>query len=103
MSLIIVSSLVASRTYIAVQAFHTYTNMYHSTVHDVVPRCTKREAITDTGTKRNKRGGWKIKYPEIGYPEFCQLIEQENLDPNKARGPSINVTGAFQFVFLFVV
>ena len=27
--------------------------------------------------------GWKTNYPEIGYPEFCQLIEQENRDPNK--------------------
>ena len=33
--------------------------------------------------------GWKISYPEIGYPEFCQLIEQENRDPNKALGQSI--------------
>ena len=30
--------------------------------------------------------GWKINYPKIGYPEFCQLIEQENRDPNKALG-----------------
>ena len=33
--------------------------------------------------------GWKINYPEIGYPEFCQLIKQENRDPNKALGQSI--------------
>ena len=44
--------------------------------------------------------GWKISYPEIGYPEFCQLIEQENRDPNKALGQSITVTVALQFAFL---
>ena len=33
--------------------------------------------------------GWKINYPEVGYPEFCQLMEQEPIDPNKALGQSI--------------
>ena len=43
--------------------------------------------------------GWKINYPEIGYPEFCQLIEQENRDPNKALGQSIKITVYLEFVF----
>ena len=46
--------------------------------------------------------GWKINYPEIGYPEFCQLIEQENLDPNKALGQSIKITVALQFALCVV-
>ena len=41
--------------------------------------------------------GWKINYLEIGYPEFCQLIEQENRDPNKALGRSMKITVALQF------
>ena len=48
---------------------------------------------------RHQSNGWKIKYPEIGYPEFCQLIEQENRDPNKALGQSIKITVALQFAF----
>ena len=43
--------------------------------------------------------GWKINYPEIGYPEFCQLIEQENRDPNKALGQSIKITVYLEFAF----
>ena len=43
--------------------------------------------------------GWKINYPEIGYPEFCQLIEQNNRDPNKALGLGIKITVAIQFAF----
>ena len=43
--------------------------------------------------------GWKMNYPEISYPEFCQLIEQENRDPNKALGQSITITVALQFAF----
>ena len=46
--------------------------------------------------------GWKINYPEIGYPEFCQLIEQENRDPNKALGQSIEITVYLEFVFWVV-
>ena len=43
--------------------------------------------------------GWKISCPEAGYPEFCQPIEQYNIDPNKALGQSIKITVALQFVF----
>ena len=43
--------------------------------------------------------GWKINYPEIGYPELCQLIEQNNIDPNKALGQGIKITVAIQFAF----
>ena len=46
--------------------------------------------------------GWKINYPEIGYPEFCQLIEQNNIDPNKALGQGIKITVAIQFEFCVV-
>ena len=35
--------------------------------------------------------GRKISYPEIGYPEFCQLIELEHVDPNKVLGTSMCV------------
>ena len=42
--------------------------------------------------------GWEINYPEIGYPEFCQLIEQENRDPNKALGQSIKITVYLEFL-----
>ena len=43
--------------------------------------------------------GWKINYPEIGYPEFCQPIEQGNRDPNKALGQSIKITVYLEFAF----
>ena len=46
--------------------------------------------------------GWKINYPEIGYQEFCQLIEQENRDPNKALGQSINNAVYLAFAFWVV-
>ena len=46
--------------------------------------------------------GWKRNYPEIGYPEFCQLIEQENRDPNKALGQGMKITVAIQFAFWVV-
>ena len=48
----------------------------------------------------NVDSGWKINYPEIGYPEFCQLIEQENRDPNNALGQSIKkITVYLEFAF----
>ena len=55
-------------------------------------------------TRRARSGGcpnfgWKINYPEIGYPEFCQLIEQEKRDPNKALGQSIKLTVYLEFAF----
>ena len=48
---------------------------------------------------RSVVNGWKINYPEIGYPEFRQLIKQENRDPNKALGQSITITVYLEFVF----
>ena len=43
--------------------------------------------------------GWEIYYPEIGYPEFCQLIEQKNLDPNKALGQGMKITVYLDLAF----
>ena len=57
---------------------------------------------TPRGARRHAVTGWKINYPEIGYPEFCQLIEQENRDPNKALGQSIQITVYLEFAFWVV-
>ena len=46
--------------------------------------------------------GWKTKYREIGYPEFRQLVEQANIDPNKALGQGITITVALQVMFRVV-
>ena len=38
---------------------------------------------------------YKYSYPEIGHPEFCQPIEQRNLDPsnkNVALGQGVKIT-----------
>ena len=44
----------------------------------------------------------KTNYLDLGYPKLCQLIEQENLDPDKALGQSIKITVALQSVFCVV-
>ena len=78
---------------------------YHSCVYTYT--CLYVIHIAERGCRRcpGARGarpcltGWKINYPEIGYPEFCQLIEQENRDPNKALGQSIKITVYLEFAF----
>ena len=46
--------------------------------------------------------GQKAGYLEIDYPELCQPIEQENLDPNKALGQSTSITVALKVVLCVV-
>ena len=39
------------------------------------------------------------KLPGNGLPRICQLIEQENRDPNKALGQSVKITVYLEFAF----